>query len=128
MLPPGMKLEWLCGGDDMKQEKRRKVISAVRSNSRPHVLVASDVASSSLDIKNVGLVIHFDLPRITPIYEDRSGRAGRHKRGEVVSIARLVDGVLNVNDHKILKELCRTRILENAQIPKVLQSQIIQKT
>ncbi|KAK5113256.1 hypothetical protein LTR62_003592 [Meristemomyces frigidus] len=41
------------------------------------ILVATDVAARGLDIANVGLVIHYHLPRAADTYVHRSGRTAR---------------------------------------------------
>ena len=49
----------------------------VFSNGSKRILVATDVASRGLDIKNIELVINYDLPFDQEIYTHRIGRTGR---------------------------------------------------
>ncbi|CDW57157.1 ATP dependent RNA helicase DDX24 [Trichuris trichiura] len=44
------------------------------------VLVASDVASRGLDIKNVDHVIHYQVPKVSEVYVHRSGRTARQSK------------------------------------------------
>jgi ATP-independent RNA helicase DbpA len=41
------------------------------------VLVATDVAARGLDVKSIGMVINYELPRDAEIYVHRIGRTGR---------------------------------------------------
>ena len=52
------------------------------------VLVATDIASRGIDVKNIELVINFDLPDDPENYVHRIGRTGRAgKMGHAISIA-----------------------------------------
>ena len=44
---------------------------------KTHVLVATDVAARGLDVNNVDLVVHWDVPQDSETYLHRSGRTGR---------------------------------------------------
>lgn len=44
---------------------------------KTHVLVATDVAARGLDVNNVDLVVHWDVPNDSETYLHRSGRTGR---------------------------------------------------
>ena len=49
------------------------------------VLVATDVAARGLDIPNVDLVVHYELPQQAEAFLHRSGRTGRAgKKGMTV--------------------------------------------
>ncbi|KAK8968821.1 DEAD-box ATP-dependent RNA helicase 53 [Platanthera guangdongensis] len=61
---------------DMQQSQRERTLSAFR-DGRFRALVATDVAARGLDIPNVDLVIHFELPNTPEIFVHRSGRTGR---------------------------------------------------
>lgn len=41
------------------------------------MLVATDVAARGLDVNNVDLVVHWDVPQDSETYLHRSGRTGR---------------------------------------------------
>jgi hypothetical protein len=68
-----------CGAlhGDMSQREREKVLAAFRANKLT-VLVATDVAARGLDIPDVDLVVHYELPQDPESFLHRSGTsAGR---------------------------------------------------
>ncbi|RYR00363.1 hypothetical protein Ahy_B07g088496 isoform B [Arachis hypogaea] len=71
---------------DISQAQRERTLAGFR-NGHFNVLVATDVASRGLDIPNVDLVIHFDLPNSSEIFVHRSGRTGRAgKKGTAILV------------------------------------------
>ncbi|KAI5433270.1 DEAD-box ATP-dependent RNA helicase 53, mitochondrial [Lathyrus oleraceus] len=71
---------------DISQAQREKTLAGFR-NGHFNVLVATDVASRGLDIPNVDLVIHYELPNNSEIFVHRSGRTGRAgKKGTAILI------------------------------------------
>lgn len=71
---------------DMPQVKRQQALEAFR-NGKLTFLLTTDVASRGLDIVDLPMVIHYDLPREKDIYVHRSGRTGRMgKSGLVLSL------------------------------------------
>lgn len=61
---------------DLEQKERDQVLVRFSNRSVP-VLVATDVAARGLDIKELGAVINYELPRDPEIYVHRIGRTGR---------------------------------------------------
>lgn len=61
---------------DLDQKERNESVIAF-SNRSKRILVATDVASRGLDIKNIELVINYDLPFDKEVYTHRIGRTGR---------------------------------------------------
>lgn len=61
---------------DLEQREREEVLLLFSNGSLP-ILVATDVASRGLDIKNLDTVVNFELPRDPEIYIHRIGRTGR---------------------------------------------------
>ncbi len=61
---------------DLEQFERVDVLTQFTSLSS-RVMVATDVAARGLDIKEMGLVINYDLPREKASYTHRIGRTGR---------------------------------------------------
>ncbi|KAK9285858.1 hypothetical protein L1049_025059 [Liquidambar formosana] len=78
------KCEALHG--DISQNQRERTLSGFREGNF-NVLVATDVAARGLDIPNVDLVIHYELPNTSEIFVHRSGRTGRAgKKGRAILI------------------------------------------
>jgi len=69
-------IESLAIHGDLDQRERDQVLVRFANNSCS-VLVATDVAARGLDIKSIGLVINYELPRDPEIYIHRIGRTGR---------------------------------------------------
>lgn len=61
---------------DLDQRDRNESVIAF-SNGSKRILVATDVASRGLDIKDIALVINYDLPFDAEVYTHRIGRTGR---------------------------------------------------
>ncbi len=80
----GIKSQALHGG--MTQSRRRQVIDAFH-NQQLDVLVASDVAARGLDIKNLNLIINYNIPKTSQEYVHRIGRTARAgEEGKVISL------------------------------------------
>ncbi|KAH7843306.1 hypothetical protein Vadar_015031 [Vaccinium darrowii] len=78
------KCEALHG--DISQNQRERTLSGFR-DGRFNVLVATDVAARGLDVPNVDLIIHYELPSTSEIFVHRSGRTGRAgKKGNAILI------------------------------------------
>jgi ATP-dependent RNA helicase DeaD len=81
------------------QSERNQALQALRDR-RARICVATDVASRGIDLPNLSLVIHVELPRDAEILQHRSGRTGRAgKKGTAVLIVpyparRRVDAML----------------------------------
>ncbi len=61
---------------EMNQAERNRALTALR-DGRARVCVATDVAARGLDVPNLSLVIHADLPNDSEVLQHRSGRTGR---------------------------------------------------
>ena len=61
---------------DKTQQDRDRTLQDFRTGRSP-VLIATDVASRGLDIKQVKGVINFDMPKTVEDYVHRIGRSGR---------------------------------------------------
>ena len=70
---------------DLEQKEREDVLMRFRSK-RTRVLVATDVLSRGIDIKDINLVINFDVPGSAEDYVHRIGRTARaDKTGVAIS-------------------------------------------
>jgi ATP-dependent RNA helicase DeaD len=67
---------------ELSQIERTRALQAMR-DGRARVCVATDVASRGIDLPNLDLVIHADLPRDSEALLHRSGRTGRAGRSGV---------------------------------------------
>lgn len=67
---------------DMSQKEREKVLAGFRAGS-VNVLVATDVAARGLDIPDVEVVVHYELPQDPESFLHRSGRTGRAGRSGI---------------------------------------------
>jgi ATP-dependent RNA helicase DeaD len=70
---------------ELSQSERTHALQAMR-DGRARVCVATDVAARGLDLPNLDLVIHADLPRNGEALLHRSGRTGRAGRKGVSAI------------------------------------------
>jgi len=61
---------------ELSQRERNTALQALR-DGRARVCVATDVAARGLDLPDLGLVIHADLPQNAQTLVHRSGRTGR---------------------------------------------------
>ena len=69
---------------ELSQRERNQALQALR-DGRARVCVATDVAARGLDLPDLGLVIHADLPQNKQALVHRSGRTGRAgKRGVAI--------------------------------------------
>src|SRR6187455_1453028 len=64
---------------ELTQNERTQALQALR-DGRARVCVATDVAARGIDLPNLGLVIHADLPNDAEVMQHRSGRTGRAGR------------------------------------------------
>jgi ATP-dependent RNA helicase DeaD len=84
LIKQGIHAQALHGG--ITQNRREQVMQAFR-DQKMDVLVASDVAARGLDIKNVGLIVNYDLPKTSEEYVHRIGRTARAGcAGKVISL------------------------------------------
>jgi len=72
---------------DIEQKKRQRILADFKEGKLP-ILVATDVASRGIDVKDVTHVINYDLPQDVEDYVHRIGRTGRAgASGKSVSLA-----------------------------------------
>lgn len=94
---------------NLDQDEREEVLRGFRSK-RTRVLVATDVMSRGIDIKEINMVINYDCPRDAEDYVHRIGRTARaNTKGEAFTL---------VNE-KDMPKLKRIEKLIEADIPKL---------
>jgi len=77
LLERGFSVVALSG--ELTQNERTHALQALR-DGRARVCVATDVAARGIDLPNVGVVIHAELPNDPETLQHRSGRTGRAGR------------------------------------------------
>jgi len=70
------KIDALSIHGDLEQYERNDVLVQFANKSCP-ILVATDVAARGLDIKELSMVVNFDIPYTKETYTHRIGRTGR---------------------------------------------------
>lgn len=114
----GVRAQAIHGG--ISQNKRKEVMDAFR-DGHLDVLVASDVAARGLDIKNVSIVINYDLPKTSQDYVHRIGRTARAgSEGRVISL-------LSNEDHDNFRRILQDRslMIEKIVLPEFEKLQLI---
>jgi ATP-dependent RNA helicase DeaD len=61
---------------DINQQKRERIMNSFRAGGLD-ILVATDVAARGIDVRNIDLVVNYDLPMDSDSYVHRIGRTGR---------------------------------------------------
>ena len=106
------KIDALAIHGDLEQYERNDVLVQFANKSCP-VLIATDVAARGLDIKELSMVVNYDLPHTEETYTHRIGRTGR-AGAEGIAIT-LYDEYEIENAMEYKDE---TRIFENSDILK----------
>jgi superfamily II DNA/RNA helicase len=95
---------------DLEQDQREEVLQEFRSK-RLKVLVATDVMSRGIDIKEINMVINYDVPHDAEDYVHRIGRTARaNTKGEAYTL---------VSGHDMHK-LRRIEKLIEMEVPKLV--------
>ena len=80
------KIDSLAIHGDLEQYERNDVLVQFSNKSCP-VLIATDVAARGLDIKELSMVVNYDLPHGAETYTHRIGRTGRAgKKGIAITL------------------------------------------
>jgi superfamily II DNA/RNA helicase len=95
---------------DLEQTKREQVLRDFRSK-QIRILVATDVMSRGIDVKEINLVINYDVPHDPENYVHRIGRTARvNAKGEAITLV----------TQKEMSKLRQIEQLIKAQIPKLV--------
>jgi len=105
---------------DRPQWERTRVMNAFKSGEL-RMLIATDVAARGLDVKDVGVVVNYDMPAGVNAAEDyvhrigRTGRAG--KKGRAVTF-------FTQGDKKCAKQLVDVLTKAGQDVPDALQAMV----
>ena len=94
------QLRCACLHGEMSTEARREVMTRF-SDGKINILCASDVAARGIDVRDIDLVINFDLPHSGDDYLHRTGRAGAG--GLALSLVTASDWNLMISIERYLK-------------------------
>ncbi|MBL1281105.1 MAG: DEAD/DEAH box helicase [Fluviicola sp.] len=76
---------------NLEQDQREEVLRGFRSK-RIRILVATDVMSRGIDIKEINMVINYDVPHEAADYVHRVGRTARaNSKGEAITLVNPTD-------------------------------------
>lgn len=102
---------------DRQQWERTKVINAFKSGVL-NILVATDVAARGLDIKDVEVVINYDMPWCVEDYVHRIGRTGRAgRKGAAYTL-------FTRGDNKVAGKLVDVLSRAGQEVPAFLQAMV----
>ncbi|WCA22624.1 DEAD/DEAH box helicase [Candidatus Phytoplasma oryzae] len=111
------KLNILNFSSNLSVKERKRKIIEIKKN-RYQYIITSDLASRGLDIKNISVIIHYDLPiKNLDFFKHRNGRAGR--TGEKSDI------ILFYNDEEkkyLIKIKKKNNINVSSIIPKIIKN------
>ena len=94
---------------NLEQDQREEVLRKFR-NRQIRILVATDVMSRGIDVKEINMVINFDVPNAAEDYVHRVGRTARvNTKGEAVTLV----------SHKDMYKLKKIEQLIGKQIPRI---------
>ena len=98
---------------DLDQSEREDVVARFRSK-RTRVLVATDVLSRGIDIKEIDLVINYDVPSNA---EDYVHRVGRTARADTTGVALTLVDEDDMRDFSDIEKLIGTEVLKLPPLP-----------
>ncbi|WOL15790.1 DEAD-box ATP-dependent RNA helicase 3, chloroplastic-like isoform X1 [Canna indica] len=105
---------------DISQHQRERTLNGFRQGKFT-VLVATDVAARGLDIPNVDLIIHYELPNDPETFVHRSGRTGR--AGKEGSAILMFTGSQRRTVKSLERDVgCRFEFISPPQMQEVLES------
>ena len=97
------KLRCACLHGELSTEERKQVVHQF-SDDKIDIVCASDVAARGLDVKDIDLVVNFDLPHSGDDYLHRTGRTGRAgAEGLAVSLVAAPEWNLLISIERYLK-------------------------
>lgn len=109
-----------CLHGDRAQWERSKVINAFKDGTL-RMLIATDVAARGLDVKDVGMVLNYDMPAGSNAVEDYVHRIGRTGRAGAKGLAYTF---FTQNDRKCATQLVEVLQKAEQEIPPELQGMV----
>ncbi len=103
---------------DLEQEERENVLSRFRAK-RTRVLIATDVISRGIDIKDIHLIINYDVPQDA---EDYVHRVGRTARAKATGVALTLINNDDMFRFKRIEKLIETEIIKLPIPPEIGES------
>lgn len=96
---------------DLEQEKREELLLAFKAR-KIRILVATDVLSRGIDIKEIDLVINFDVPHDAEDYVHRIGRTARAEaKGEAITLVSEADSLKLMKIERLIEKKLEIRLL-----------------
>jgi len=109
-----------CIHGDKTQQDRDSTLAEFRDGRVP-MLVATDVAARGLDVKDVRVVVNFDMPNTIEDYVHRIGRTGRAgARGQAISF-------FTDKHSRMAKELVEVMYEAGQEVPPTLAAMVPQR-
>ncbi|MFW6277582.1 MAG: DEAD/DEAH box helicase, partial [Prolixibacteraceae bacterium] len=100
---------------DLEQSDREKVLQGFRSK-RTRILVATDVMSRGIDIKEINLIINYDVPQDA---EDYVHRVGRTARADATGVALTLVNEKDMYSFHQIEQLIESQILKLPLPPEI---------
>lgn len=104
---------------DKEQRERDRMLAEFKTG-RCNTLIATDVASRGLDIKNIDLVINYDVPKTIEDYIHRIGRTGRAGAAGT-AITLFSDALGDTEKFRMAREICTVMCDVGQQPPEELK-------
>ena len=96
---------------EMSTEERRHVVTQFK-DGKIDIVSASDLAARGLDVKDISLVVNYDIPRSGDDYIHRTGRTGRAgAQGMAVSLVSSAEWNLMISIERYIKLAIERRTL-----------------
>jgi ATP-dependent RNA helicase DDX5/DBP2 len=99
---------------DKQQREREWVLAEFKAGTHP-IMVATDVAARGLDVKDIKLVVNYDLPQNAEDYVHRIGRTGRAGANGVAH------SMVTDKDMRMCKDIQKLLVEANQEVPPQLQ-------
>jgi superfamily II DNA/RNA helicase len=97
------KIESQGISSDLNQKEREDVLMKFKSK-QTRILVATDVLSRGIDIKNINLVVNFDVPADAEDYVHRIGRTARAEtKGEAITLVNRDDSYKMIRIERLIE-------------------------